>query len=224
MAFKDIDQRLIDECTKDVVNLDIIKNMIADGADINAFDEEYEQELYDEVLDYYIFEGRERRLNLHNLFAITELFVENHLILNQKADDSDWFIPGSFRFLPPEKICVEAFKMLLEKCAFSFNDIEKAIADITLDLHLGMYYFFKETQNYSEKDSLEYFLELIYWACAYNVKTYPEKCSKDLLQFKWFDREKHKIEIVFESRSTSVFVEDLKTHTRAEIDGWTMKY
>ena len=65
---------------------------------------------------------------------------------------------------------------------------------------------------------------MIYWACAYNVKVYPEKCSKDILQFNWFKREKNKIEIVRENRSTSVFVEDLETHMRTEIDGWSMKY
>lgn len=32
MAFKDIDQRLIDECSKDTVDLDKIKALIADGA------------------------------------------------------------------------------------------------------------------------------------------------------------------------------------------------
>ena len=31
MAFKDIDQRLIDECTKDTVDLDKIKKLIAEG-------------------------------------------------------------------------------------------------------------------------------------------------------------------------------------------------
>lgn len=224
MAFKDIDQRLIDECTKDTVDLDKIKKLIAEGADINAFDEEYEQTLYDEVLDYYIFEGRERRLNLHNLFAITELFAEYHLVLNQKPDDRDCFLPSRFRYLPPERISVDTFKMLLERCTFSPDDLNRTIADTTLDLHLGIYYFFEKTQGYSPKDSLEYFMELIYWACAYNVKTYPEKCSKDLLQFEWFDREKNKIETVFENRSTSVFMEDLETHTRTEIDGWSMKY
>ena len=80
-----------------------------------------------------------------------------------------------------------------------------------------------ETQ-YTREDSINYYLELIYWACAYNVKVYPEKCSKDILQFNWFKREKNKIEIVRENRSTSVFVEDLETHIRTEIDGWSMKY
>ena len=47
---------------------------------------------------------------------------------------------------------------------------------------------------------------------------------KDILQFNWFKREKNKIEIVRENRSTSVFVEDLETHIRTEIDGWSMKY
>ncbi|MBR5617861.1 MAG: hypothetical protein IKW50_06735 [Oscillospiraceae bacterium] len=224
MAFKDIDQRLIDECTKDVVDIDKIKKLITEGADINAFDEEYEQTLYDEVLDYYIFEGRERRLNLHNLFVITELFAEYHLVLNQEPDDSDYFLLNRFRFLPPEKICVDVFKVLLEKCTYSFKDIDSISTDATLDLHLGEYYFFEQTHNYSETDSLVYFLELIYWACAYSVKTYPEKCSNDLLHFKWFSREKNKIEAVFENRSTSVFMEDLETHRRVEIDGWSMKY
>lgn len=223
MAFTDIDQRLINACRKDVIDLDIIEGLIAEGADINAFDEEHEQGIYNEILDYYIFEGRERRLNLINLYRITELFAEKCLILNQKPNDSDFFIPSWLRFLPPEKICVDTFKLLLEKCAFSFEDLENAIATTSLDLHLGIYYFFERTRHYTEKESLEYFLELIYWACAYNVKAYPEKCSKDLLQFRWFDREKNKVEIVFENRFTSVYVEDLETHMRTEIDGWLMK-
>lgn len=56
MAFKDIDQRLIDECSKNIIDLDKIKSLISNGADINAFDEEYEQELYNAILDYYIDE------------------------------------------------------------------------------------------------------------------------------------------------------------------------
>ena len=72
--------------------------------------------------------------------------------------------------------------------------------------------------------SINYYLELIYWACAYNVKTYPEKCEKDVSQFDWFNREKNKVELVCENRSTSVFIEDLETRQRTEIQGWTMKY
>ena len=115
------------------------------------------------------------------------------------------------------------FKLFLEKGHFSFEDLDGIITDATLDLHLGEFYFYEDTQ-YSKEDSINYYLELIYWACAYNVKVYPEKCSKDILQFNWFKREKNKIEIVRENRSTSVFVEDLETHMRTEIDGWSMKY
>lgn len=224
MAFTELDQKLIDECTKDTIDLEKIKGLIADGADINAFDEEYEQALFDEILDYYIFESRERKLNISNLYSISELFAGIGLVLNQRPDDSDYFLLNRFRFLPPEKISVDVFKVLLEKCTYSFKDIDSISTDATLDLHLGEYYFFEQTRNYSEADSLAYFLELIYWACAYSVKTYPEKCSSDLLHFKWFSREKNKIEAVFENRSTSVFMEDLETHRRVEIDGWSMKY
>ena len=224
MAFTELDQKLIDECTKDVLDLEKIKKLIADGADINAFNEEHKQALFDEILDYYIFEGRERRLNLHNLFAVAELFAEKHVILNQIADDSDRFILRNFRFLPPEKSCVDAFKLLLKKCVFSFDDVENAVTDMTLDLHLGIYYFFEQTKNYSKEDSLNYYLELIYWASAYTVKAYPNKCETDMLSFDWFDRDKNKIEMVYEKRSTSVFIEDLETHQRMEIDGWSAKY
>ena len=82
----------------------------------------------------------------------------------------------------------------------------------------------EELSQYSKDDSVKYYLELIYWACAYNVKIYPEKCSKEVLAFEWFKREKNKVELVCEDRSTSVFIEDLETHRRAEIQGWTMKY
>ncbi len=224
MAFKDIDQCLIDECSKDIVDFDKIKTLIDDGADVNAFDNEYEQELYDEILDFYVFESRERQLDLLNLYRITKIFIENQLILNQKPEDSDYFLPNSFRFLPPEKVCVDTFKALLENGESSFEDLESITTNATLDLHLGEFYFFEQTQNYSEKDSMKYYLELIYWACAYRVKTYPEKCEKDLLQFNWFKREDNKVVLIHENRSTSVFIEDLKTHQRVEIDGWTMKY
>ena len=224
MAFKKIDQQLIDECTKDIVDLEKIKTLIVNGADINAFDEEYEQELYNEILDYYVLDSRERQINLLNLYQITKIFIENHLILNQKPEDSDYFIPKRFRFLPPENICVDTFKMLLEKGEFSSEDLDGVITDSTLDLHLGEFYFFEQTQNYSEIDSMEYYLELIYWACAYSVKLFPEKCSKDLLDFDWFKRERNKMELIYENRSTSVFVEDLENHNRTEIDGWTMTY
>lgn len=220
MAFKDIDQRLIDECIKDIVDLDKIKTLIVDGANINAFDEEYGQELYDSILDHYI---DEEKPNLSNLYEITGLFVEHNLILNQKPDDNDCFLPHRFRFLPPEKICVDIFIMLLENGTFTSEDLDNIIDDCTLDLHLGEFYFHEQTQ-YSKEDSLKYYLELIYWACAYNAKTYPEKCSEDVLLFNWFEREKNKIELICENRSTAVFVEDLETHQRTKIQGWTMKY
>ena len=41
MAFKELDQRLIEECSKNIIDIEKIKTLIADGADINAFDEEY---------------------------------------------------------------------------------------------------------------------------------------------------------------------------------------
>ena len=219
MAFKDIDQQLIDECSQNTINLNKIKSLIDDGANINAFDEEYEQELYNSILDYYI---DEEQPNLSNLFEITKLFLENDLILNHKPEDNDYFLPRRFIFLPPEEICVDIFKLLLEKGHFSFEDLDGIITDATLDLHLGQFYFYEDTQ-YTREDSINYYLELIYWACAYNVKTYPEKCEKDVSQFDWFNREKNKVELVCENRSTSVFIEDLETHIRKEIDGWTMK-
>ena len=220
MAFKDIDQRLIDECSKDIVDFDIINALIDDGADINAFDEEYEQELYNEILDYYI---DEEQPNLSNLYEITKLFLAHNLISNQKPEDSDYYLPNRFKFLPPEKLCIEIFKLFLEKGDFSFEDLDGIITDATLDLHLGEFYFYEETQ-YTKEDSEKFFLELIYWACAYNIKVYPEKCSKDILDFEWFKREKNKVELVRENRSTSVFIEDLENRKRAKIDGWSMKY
>ena len=220
MAFKDIDQRLIDECSKNIIDLDKIKSLISNGADINAFDEEYEQELYNSILDYYI---DEEQPNLFNLYEITKLFTESNLILNQKPEDSDYFIPDRFRFLPPTKISIDIFKMLLSKGKFSFDDLDNIINNATLDLHLGEFYFYEDTQ-YSKEDSINYYLELIYWACGYNVKVYPQKCEKDLLLFDWFNREKNKVELVRENRSTLVFVKSLETYQRTEIQGWSMKY
>ena len=128
MAFTELDQKLIDECTKDVLDLEKIKMLIADGADINAFDEEYEQELYDSILDYYI---DEEQPNLSNLREITKLFLENDLILNHKPEDNDYFLPRGFIFLPPEEICVDIFKLLLEKGHFSFEDLDGIIVRVT---------------------------------------------------------------------------------------------
>ena len=224
MAFKELDQRLIDECCKDIVDIEKVKALISDGADINAFDEDYAQALYDEILDFYIFEGRERKLNISNLYMVTNIFIKNDFILNHKPEDRDYFLPDSFRFLPPEKICIDTFKTLLENGKSSFDVLEIVMTNASCDLHMGMFYFFEQTQFYSKEDSAKFFLELIYWACAYKVKLFPEKCSKDILQFDWFNREKNKVELVRENRSTSVFVEDLETHLRTEIDGWSMKY
>lgn len=220
MPFKDIDQILIDKCSQNTINIEEIKNIISTGANVNAFNEDFEQELYDAILDYYI---DEEQPNLSNLREITKLFLQNDLILNHKPEDNDYFLPRRFRFLPPEEICVDIFKLLLEKGCFSFEDLDGIITDATLDLHLGEFYFYEDTQ-YTKEDSINYYLELIYWACAYNVKTYPEKCEKDVLSFEWFNRNKNKVDMVCENRSTSVFVEDLETHVRIEIGGWSMKY
>ena len=54
MAFMELDRKLIDECTIETIDIGAIKHLIAAGANINAFDEEYEQSLYGEILDYYI--------------------------------------------------------------------------------------------------------------------------------------------------------------------------
>ena len=222
MAFKDIDQMLINECVKDVADLEKIKELIAQGADINAFDEEYEQTLYEEILDFYI-DRKTKKLNLSNLSIVTELFVEKGLILNPKPDDCDYFFPYRFKLTPPEKVCVDIFKMLLGKGTVTFAELDSIINDNALDLHMDMFYFYEQTR-YKKNDSLNYFLELIYWSCAYQVKLYPENCSEDLLSFDWFDREKNKVELIRENRSTGVFIEDLETHERAEIQGWTRKY
>ena len=222
MAFTELDQKLIDECTKDVLDLEKIKKLIADGADINAFDEEYEQALYEEIIDYYI-DKREEKPNLFNLYIITELFIGHDLVLNHKPNDPDYFLPDVFKFLPPEKVCVDIYKMLLNTGNFSFADLDNTIATNALDIHMDMFYFFEGT-NYSKKDSLKYYLELIYWAKAYQLRKYPEKCNKEMKAFDWFDRDQNKIECIFEGRSASIFIENLETKTRAEITGWTMTY
>lgn len=222
MAFTELDQKLIDECTKDVLDLEKIEMLIADGADINAFDEEYEQALYEEILDYYI-DRKTQKLNLSNLAKVTELFAANGLVLNPKPDDSDYFLPYMFKFMPPEKACVDMYKLLLDKGTATFAELDSVINDNALDLHMDMFYFYEQTR-YKKKDSLNYFLELIYWSCAYQVKLYPEQCSEDLLGFDWFDREKNKVELVRENRSTGVFVEEIETRKKAEIQGWTRKF
>lgn len=222
MAFMELDRKLIDECTIETIDIGAIRHLIAGGANINAFDEEYEQSLYGEILDYYI-DKREEKPNLSNLYKITELFIGHDLVLNHKPNDPDFFLPDLFRYLPPEKVCVDIYKMLLNTNNFSFADLDNTIATNALDIHMGLFYFFEGT-NYSKNDSLQYFLELIYWASAYQLRKYPEKCDKEIKEFDWFNREKNKIECIFEGRSTSVFIENLETKKRAEITGWTMKY
>lgn len=221
MAFMELDQKLIDECTKEAIDIGAIKHLIARGANINAFDEENEQSIYEEILGYYI-DKREEKPNLFNLYAITELFISHDLILNQKPNDPEYFSPDLFRYLPPEKVCVDIYKMLLTTNSFSFADLENTIATNALDIDMDMFYFFERT-NYSKKDSLQYYLELIYWASAYQLRKYPEKCDKDMKAFDWFHRERNKIECVFEGHSTSIVIEDLETKKRAEIAGWTTK-
>ena len=215
MAFDEINQHLIDECSKNIIDMEAIKALIAGGADVNAFDAEYEEALYDAVLVYYIYEEQP---NLLNLYAVTELFLANNLVLNPKTA-SDYFLPKRFRFLPPEKSCVDIFKMLLEKGSYSADDLEDTIADCILDLHLDLV----DVQEQGEA-IVKYYLELIYWACAYNVKIFPKTCSADLLCFEWFDRARNKIELISENRSTSVYVEDAVNRNRAEINGYTWKY
>ena len=98
MAFMELDRKLIDECTIETIDIGAIKHLIAGGANINAFDEEYEQSLYGENLDYYI-DKREEKPNLSNLYKITELFIGHDLVLNHKPNDPDFFLPDLFRYL-----------------------------------------------------------------------------------------------------------------------------
>ena len=49
MAFEKIEQELINECVKDTIDMEKIKTLIHNGADINYYDVEYEQCLYEHV-------------------------------------------------------------------------------------------------------------------------------------------------------------------------------
>ena len=80
MAFEKIEQELINECVKDTIDMEKIKTLIHNGADINYYDVEYEQCLYVEILDIFINE--EDSSKLANLLAVTEFFLENGLILS----------------------------------------------------------------------------------------------------------------------------------------------
>ena len=220
MAYKDIDQLLIDECCKTIVDYDKIKELISNGADINAYIAEEEECLYESVLDYYVDNDN---FDLSNLLRTTELFIEKRLILNPNPSDPDCFVLRHFRFLPPTKTSVTIFKLLLENLKFSNTDINRFISDAAFDLHLREFFFFEGTE-FSEQDSIVYFLELIYWACAYDIKAHPSENEPELLEFDWFNREENKINVIWENRSTYIFIESLKTHKRTEINGWTMKY
>ncbi len=149
--------------------------------------------------------------------------IKGDLVLNPKPEDCDFFIPSRFIFLPPDEICLNIFKMLLETEKFSFEELESIERNAALDLFFDEYYFYGQTK-YSKEDSLKYYLELIYWTCAYKVKKYPKRCTEDLLKVNWFERSKNRIELVRENRSATVLVEALETHEKTEINGWSLKY
>ena len=111
-----------------------------------------------------------------------------------------------------------------QKTAVSGNRTEFILGkaeDYVIPGNVDRFYFFNGTK-YSKEDSIEYYLELIRWACAYDVERYPEKCTADLLTFEWFNEQKTRLEVVSEkeTQSTVVYVEDTETHERVEINGW----
>lgn len=221
MSFSALDQVLIDECIKDSIDIEKIKELIADGANVNAFNEDYQASLYDEIIDYYI-DPTDKGVNLSNFYKITELFLENGLILNHHPNDLDDSSLISFRGLPPESISVDAYKLLLNSNQVTLDDLDNIISIIMFDLYWGYHpeeadkiEYNEESDciitKYSEEDRKQYYLALLYWTYAYSSKRFPESCQKEIKDFDWFDTDRNKMEWIYGDRTITVVVSNSET-------------
>jgi hypothetical protein len=225
-AFGGMEQKLIEECTKDPLDLDKIKMLIDNGADINACRGKWNTPLNRDVVDYYACRGEKfENRNLSNLAQVMELLIEKGMLLNPKPGDSRGFLLPALQFLPPEKICVDTYKMLLEKGNPSFEDLNYAMYCYVCNMHSTDddydFYSWKKPKKYKKKDCLNYFLEITYWTCAYQVKLYPEKCAKDLLGINWLDREKYTVMLKRGRQTSRVIIENNETQQSATIYSYT---
>ena len=226
MAFREIEQKLIEECTKDPLDLDKIQMLIDNGADINSCDGKFEYPLHCTIVDYY---GRNRseyeNPNLSNLAKVMALLIDNGMLLNPKPSEHRNFLLLVLQFLPPEEICIDTFKMLLEKGNPASEDLDAALNTFLCNMHSEDddydFYSWKKPKKYTKKECLNYFLDMMYWVCAYKVKLYPEKCAEDLQEFDWFDREKHIVTLKRGRRTSQVFIEDKESRRSAVIYSYT---
>ena len=225
-AFGEMEQKLIEECKKDPLDLDKIKTLIDNGADINACGGKWNTPLNSEIVNYYACRGEKFEYrNLSNLAQVMELLINRGMLLNPKPGDSHGFLLPDLQFLPPEKICIDTYKMLLEKGNPSFEDLDYALYCYVCNMHSTDddydFYSWKKPKRYKKKDCLNYFLEMAYWTCAYKVKLYPEKCAEDLLRFDWFNREKYTVKLKRGRRTSRVIIEDNGTQQNATIHSYT---
>lgn len=221
MAYRDLDAALLAACCEDRIELGKVEALLYEGADVNAVDPAYDTSLYDEILDHYI-DSKHKKTDLEGLLGVTELFLLLGLEINLAHED-DYFMPQRFRFMPPEERSVSIFKLLIDRGNASFEDLDRFIGDAILELHREDFYFY-EGREYTVEDSLRYYLELIYWAVAYNLKRCPEKCLEALSGFDLFKREKNIIGFTREERSTTVFLEEVASKKRCVIGGFTWAY
>ena len=223
MAFREIEQNLFMECTKDPLDLDKIQMLIDNGADVNACGGKWDTPLHDKIVNYY--SSRDEYRNLSNLAQVLELLMTRGMLLNPKPGNSRGFLLPSLQFLPPEKICIDTYKMLLEKGDPACEDLDYALYCYVCNMHDPEdnydFYSWLKPQKYKKIECLNYFLEMTYWTCAYKVKLYPEKCAKDLLGFDWFDREKYTVKLKRGRRTSRVIIEDQKTQKSATIYSYT---
>ncbi len=226
MTFGEMEQKLIEECTKDPIDLDKIKTLIDNGADINACGGKWNTPLNREIVNYYACRGEKfENRSLSNFAQVMELLINRGMLLNPKPGDSHGFLLPDLQFLPPEKICIDTYKMLLEKGNPSFEDLDYALYCYVCNMHSTDddydFYSWKKPKMYKKKDCLNYFLEMTYWTCAYKVKLYPEKCAEALLAFDWFNREKYTVKLKRGRQTSRVVIEDDETQQSAIIYSYT---
>lgn len=226
ITFGEMEQKLIEECTKDPLDLDKIETLIDNGTDINACGGKWNTPLNREIVDYYACSGEKfENRNLSNLAQVMELLIDRGMLLNPKPGDSHGFLLPALQFLPPEKICIYTYKMLLEKGNPSFEDLDYALSCYVCNMHSTDddydFYSWKKPKKYTKKDCLNYFLEMTYWTCAYMVKLYPEKCAEALLAFDWFNRDKYTVNLKRGRQTSKVIIENNETQQSATIYSYT---
>ena len=224
MAFNELDQELINECSAHTFNSDKIQMLINSGANINAYDFERENSVYGEILDNYCYWGVEPP-SLSNFYEVTKLLIKNGLVTNPNPDRYEDFIGYYFFHLPPEPICVDIFKMLLDIGDYGYAELDNVIGSYSLDLHLGDCVVDEEDDcKYTTDDYIRHYVTIIYWACAYIHKKFPEKQPETFANIDWFNREKYYISFGHKNRSTEVCVIDKETSESVEITGWKTQF